>query len=496
MVYENKDNVMIGLEIHVQLNMLNTKVFCGCTTDYHGKNPNSCNCPVCMGLPGVLPVINKKAVEFSIKVGLALNCGISEHTQFHRKNYFYPDLPKAFQTTQYDHPIAHDGYVLIEGENGESRIRINRAHMEEDPGKLIHEGTINKSKFTLIDYNRSGMALLEIVTEPDLRSPKEARRFLDKLKSIIDYLGVSDTDLEGAMRVDSNVSIMGGNRAEVKNISSFKGAEKAMLYEIIRQKNVLKRGGTVVQETRHFDEARSVTIGMRTKEEENDYRYFPEPDLVPLNVSDWAPHIMETLPELPDAKRERLMREYGITVDHAKSIVTEMALADYYEAVAAKVDAQLAAVWVVDVLLGELKYRVMSHIYTLGADIHYDAIPGELNYHGVKFSVDNIVSIARMVAEGTISDRAAVEVIRTVLDDGGTPAEVVQAKGLGTASDDVVSVAAREAVDQNPAAVEDYRKGQEKALNSLVGHVMKVTRGSADPKTAREEILKVLGEGY
>lgn len=479
MVYENKDNVMIGLEIHVQLNKLNTKLFCGCTTDYHNKNPNSCNCPVCMGLPGVLPVINKKAVEFSMKVGLALNCDISEHTQFHRKNYFYPDLPKAFQTTQFDHPIAHDGYVLIEGENGESRIRINRAHMEEDPGKLIHEGTINKSKFTMIDYNRSGMALLEIVTEPDLRSPKEARRFLDKLKSIIDYLGVSDTDLEGAMRVDSNVSIMGGNRAEVKNISSFKGAEKAMLYEIIRQKNVLKRGGTVVQETRHFDEARSVTIGMRTKEEENDYRYFPEPDLVPLNVSDWAPRIRETLPELPDAKRERLVKEYGITVDHAKSIVTELVLADYYEAVVAKLGenkginevAKLVAVWVVDVLRGELNYR------GIGVDA---------------FSVDNMVSIVQMVADGKVSDRAAVEVIRTVLDEGGTPEAVVQAKGLGTASDDVVTVAAREAVEQNPAAVEDYRKGQEKALNSLVGYVMKQTRGSADPKAAREEVLKII----
>ncbi|MCK5660811.1 MAG: Asp-tRNA(Asn)/Glu-tRNA(Gln) amidotransferase GatCAB subunit B, partial [Methanosarcinales archaeon] len=277
--------------------------------------------------------------------------------------------------------------------------------------------------------------------------------------------------------------------------------EKAMLYEIIRQKNVLKRGGTVVQETRHFDEARSVTIGMRTKEEENDYRYFPEPDLVPLNVSDWAPHIKETLPELPDAKRERLVKEYGIAIDHAKSIVTEMAMADYYEAVVANTkvnglnDPRLAAVWIVDVLLGELNYRVMGHRHTLGEDIHYDAIPGELNYYGWMFSVDNMVSILQMVAEGTISDRAAVEVIRAVLDEGGTPAEVVQAKGLGTASDDVVSVAAREAVDQNPAAVEDYRKGQEKALNSLVGHVMKQTRGSADPKVAREAILKVLGEG-
>ncbi|MFZ2412314.1 MAG: Asp-tRNA(Asn)/Glu-tRNA(Gln) amidotransferase subunit GatB, partial [Candidatus Methanoperedens sp.] len=278
MMYENPDGVKIGLEVHVQLNKLKTKVFCGCATDYHNDPPNSHVCPVCLGLPGALPVINKKAVEAAIKVGLALNCKIEEHTQFYRKNYYYPDLPKGFQITQYDFPISSGGYVMIEGEDGEHRVGITRAHMEEDPGRLVHEGTIDKSKYTLIDYNRSGMALLEVVSEPDMRSPKEARRYLDKLRNILEYLDVFDGNLEGALRVDANISIMGGQRAEIKNISSHKGAERALLYEIVRQKNVLRRGGVVVLETRHFDEAREITLSMRSKEEAHDYRYFPEPD--------------------------------------------------------------------------------------------------------------------------------------------------------------------------------------------------------------------------
>ena len=473
MVYHNPDGVMIGLEIHVQLNKLNTKMFCGCSTKYHDDEPNTHVCPICLGLPGSLPVINERAVEAAMKIGLALNCNIVPQTQFHRKNYFYPDLPKGFQTTQYDFPIASEGKVVIEGEDGEHVIGITRAHMEEDPGRLVHIGSIDKSKGTMIDYNRSGMALIEIVSEPDMRSPKEARRFLDKLRNIIDYLDVCDTTLEGAMRFDANVSIGGGSRAEVKNISSHKGAERALLFEIVRQKNLLRRGGTVVQETRHFDEARGVTISLRTKEQEHDYRYFPEPDLVPMRVADRTAKVAETLPELPDAKRERFTKEYGMADMHAKALTSEIRIADYYEEVAAKVDAKVCAPWVADVLKGELNYR----------DLTIES-----------FTVDDMVEIIGMVTQDKITEKSAVEVIRTILDSGGSPLDIVMKKGLIKVEDDVVSTAVLEVINENEAAVVDYRGGKEQSLNFLVGQVMKKTRGRADAREAREMVLESLNK--
>ena len=473
-MYENPDGVMIGLEVHVQLNRLKTKVFCGCTTDYHNDPPNSHVCPVCLGLPGSLPVINKKAVEAAIKVGLALNCTVEEHTQFYRKNYYYPDLPKGFQITQYDFPISSGGYITIEGEDGEHRVGITRAHMEEDPGRLVHEGTIDKSKYTLIDYNRSGMALLEVVSDPDMRSPKEARRYLDKLRNILEYLDIFDGDLEGALRVDANISIMGGQRAEIKNISSHKGAERALLFEIVRQKNVLRRGGVVVQETRHFDEAREITLSMRSKEEAHDYRYFPEPDLVPLKISGWAPAIKATLPELPDARRLRFVEQYGITDDHAKALTSELKFAIFYEDVAKKVDPKIAAVWVCDVLKGELNYR----------DLTIEA-----------FKKEHILSVIDLLLNKKITEDGAVDIIRTLLDKGGSPFEIMKEKGLLKVEGDIVSTAAEEAIKENPQAVADYRAGKEKALNSLVGAVMKKTKGRADARTAREMLLDILDKG-
>ena len=471
-MYENPDGVMIGLEVHVQLNKLKTKVFCGCSTDYHNDPPNSHVCPVCLGLPGSLPVINKKAVEAAIKIGLALNCKVEEHTQFYRKNYYYPDLPKGFQITQYDFPISSGGYITIEGEDGELRVGITRAHMEEDPGRLVHEGTIDKSKYTLIDYNRSGMALIEIVSDPDMRSPKEARRYLDKLRNIVEYLDIFDGDLEGALRVDANISIMGGQRAEIKNISSHKGAERALLFEIVRQKNVLRRGGVVVQETRHFDEAREITISMRSKEEAHDYRYFPEPDLVPLKISGWAPAIKATLPELPDARRMRFVEQYGITDDHAKALTSELKLAIFYEDVAKKVDPKMAAVWVCDVLKGELNYR----------DLTVDA-----------FKKEHMQIIIELLVSKKITEDGAVDIIRTLLDKGGSPDEIVKEKGLLKVEGDIVATAAQEAIKENPQTVADFKAGKEKAINSLVGAVMKKTKGRADARTAREMLLEKLG---
>lgn len=471
MVYENPDGVRIGLEVHVQLNKLNTKLFCGCSTNYHDSEPNTHVCPVCLGLPGSLPVINERAVEFAIKIGLALNCNIVEQTQFHRKNYYYPDLPKGFQTTQYDYPIASQGKIVIEGEDGERIIRITRAHMEEDPGRLQHMGSIDKSKGTLINYNRSGMTLIEIVSEPDMRSPKEARRYLDKLRSILDYLDVFNGDLEGAMRVDANVSVFYGDRVEVKNISSFKGAERALLYEIMRQKNQVRRGGKITMETRHFDEARGVTLSMRTKEEEHDYRYFPEPDLVPLRVADRVPEILKALPELPDAKRERFIRGYGIIDMHARALTTEIKVANFYEEVAAKVDPRVAAVWVADILKGELNYRDLG----IGA-----------------FSVEDMIMIIELVTGNKITEQSGVEIIRTVLDHGGKPQDIVKQKGLLKVEDDIVTKAVEEAIAENPEAVADYLAGKEKSLNFIVGKVMQKTKGRADAREARERLVAKL----
>jgi len=455
------ENVIIGLEIHVQLNRLQSKMFCGCSTAYHDSLPNSHTCPVCLGLPGSLPVINKKAVEYGIKVGLALNCKIEEETFFYRKNYYYPDLPKGFQISQYDFPLATHGHIMILGDDGAERnIRINRAHMEEDPGRLVHAGTIDKAKYTMVDYNRCGMPLLEVVTEPDLTSPKEARAFLDKLKSILEYLDVFDGSLEGAMRVDANISLKGGDRSEVKNISGFKGVEKALSYEITRQKNLQRRNIKVVQETRHFDEINNVTVSIRSKVGAHDYRYYPEADLTVMRIASWVPAIKAALPELPDSKRERFVAQYGLSDDHAKSLTSEIKLANFYEAACQKAAPKLAAVWIADVLKGELNYR----------DLTIES-----------FDVQHMIEIVQMLDEKRITDDGAVQIIRSLLDKkGSTPGEIVRALGLGKAEDDAVGRAVKEAVAESPAAVADYRAGSERALNFIVGKVMKKTRGQAD----------------
>jgi aspartyl-tRNA(Asn)/glutamyl-tRNA(Gln) amidotransferase subunit B len=455
------DEVIIGLEIHCQLNKLNSKLFCGCSTKQQGLEPNTVTCPVCMGLPGALPVINKKAVQFAIMVGLALNCSISEHTQFYRKNYYYPDLPRGFQITQYDYPIAHDGILTVDTDGMERPIRIRRVHMEEDPGRLVHQGSIETSKFVLVDYNRSGMPLIEVVTEPDLRSPKEARRFINKLRNILEYLDVFDGSLEGALRVDANISLKGGARAEVKNISSYKGVERALLFEISRQQNMKRRGVKVVQETRHYDDERNCTITLRSKEQAEEYRYYPEPDLVPLSVKGWAPELMEKLPELPDVKRERFKAQYGVSDNHAKVMTAEIRVANYYERVAGQCDKRLAATWIADYLKGELNYR--------DRDIK-DSFPPE-----------QMIYILRQLEQGVITDKGAVEVIRTLLDAGGDPKDIIRAKNLAKVESNVTRNAISEVIKENDVAIHDYRAGKSQAFNFLVGKVMEKTRGRADP---------------
>ncbi|HTX43894.1 MAG TPA: Asp-tRNA(Asn)/Glu-tRNA(Gln) amidotransferase subunit GatB [Methanocella sp.] len=456
------DDVIIGLEVHCQLNKLKSKLFCGCSTRQQGLEPNVMTCPVCLGLPGALPVINKKAVEYAIMVGLALKCRITEHTQFYRKNYYYPDLPRGFQITQYDYPIATDGILAVDTDGEERTIRIRRVHMEEDPGRLVHQGSIETSKFVLVDYNRSGMPLIEVVTEPDLRSPKEARRFINKLRNILEYLDVFDGSLEGALRVDANVSLKGGARAEIKNISSYKGVERALLFEISRQMNMKRRGVKVVQETRHYDDERNCTVTLRTKEQAEEYRYYPEPDLVPLSVKGWEPGVRAGLPELPDAKRERFKAQYGVSDNHARVMTAEIRVANYYERVAEKCEPRLAATWVADCLKGELNYRDM--------DIK-DAFPPE-----------KMIYILGQLGTGVITDKGAVEVIRALLNrEMGDPKDIILAKNLAKVETDITKVAVAQVLMENEIAIRDLRAGKIQAFNFLVGKVMEKTNGRADP---------------
>jgi len=460
----DESDVIIGLEVHVQLNKLKTKMFCSCSTDYHGDEPNTHVCPVCLGMPGAMPVLNREAVKAGIKVALALHADVQNFTIFDRKNYFYPDLPKGFQISQYDNPLAWGGYVTIETENGEKNIKLKRIHMEEDPGKLSYKGSITTASYCLIDYNRSGVPLLEIVTEPVMHSPREARLFLNKLRVILEYLDVFDGSLEGAMRVDANISIKGGGRVEIKNISSFKGVEKALSYEITRQRNLIRMGRVIKRETRHFDETNNITVSLRSKEEEQDYRYFPEPDLVPVYTEEMIEEVRQSLPEMPEEKRERFRKQYGLSDDFAKVLVLDVKMANYFEEVAREVNPKLAASWIVDVLRGELNYRGWNF------RLAYD-----------KMEPDEMVRLLKHFEKGEITEKGVVEVIRTKLDEGGKVEDIIKQKGLFAISRDEIERMCKEVISANQKAVEDYYAGKKQALNYLVGQVMKKTKGRADP---------------
>jgi len=474
---------VIGLEVHVQLET-DTKIFCGCSTDTADAEPNTHTCPVCLGLPGALPVLNEGAVEAAVKLGKAIDADIPERTRFHRKNYFYPDLPKGFQVTQYDAPVCQNGELEVGTGDDRRAIGIERAHLEEDPGSLQHVGgSIEDADHTLVDYNRAGTPLMEIVTRPDFRAAEEVRAFLAKLTSVLEYLGIFDAERDGSLRVDANISMVdsenlagedgpsdevleSANRTEVKNISSHRAARKALAYEVTRQRNQLERGMAVEQETRHWDEARGVTVSMRSKEEEKDYRYFREADIPPLEVSDWKEEI--PIPELPDARRERFQAEYGVGDETASKLTSRKAVADLFEELADEYDADLAATWVADNVLGELNYR-------------------DLSLDDIADRYDEFERLVELVAEDEITAKNAEEVVlRTMLDEGRDPDEVVEAEGLGKTSGDEVAEAVAEAIEENPDAVADYHDGEDDALNFLVGQVMGKTGGSADPGQVNE----------
>lgn len=473
--------VIIGLEIHCQLDTA-TKLFCGCSTDYRDDSANSHTCPVCLGLPGSLPKINKKAVEYALRVAKALHCEVPEESEFARKNYFYPDLNKGFQITQYDRPLAVSGHLDIDVDDKEKRIRITRVHMEEDPGRLVHKGGADRPRYTLVDYNRAGIPLIEIVTEPDLRSPKEARKFLNKMRATLEYLGVFDSEKEGSLRVDANISIQGSERVEVKNITSYKGVEKALTFEVTRQRNAIRRGQKIVRETRHFVEARGVTTSSRSKEMEQDYRYFPEPDLKPLRVCDWADEIV--IPELPDARKLRFIQDYHLSPTHAATLTGDWQIAEFYETLPPGLRTSTGtATWVADTLLGELNYRDMSIRH----------VP-----------LQHFKELLIIRESGGLTDKGAVEVLRALLDQvketgscesPGACIERLGLKVLGTSEqggENPVTSAAREAIEENPGAVEDFRKGRKEALNFLVGQVMKKTRGCAKPADVNRVLTDLL----
>lgn len=474
--------VIIGLEVHSELKT-KTKIFCGCATTF-GSPQNTNVCPVCLGLPGVLPVLNEKVVEFGIKAGLALNCTISKYSKFDRKNYYYPDLPKNFQTSQLDLPIAEHGHLYIEVDGEKKRIGITRAHMEEDAGKLVHSGaTITSSDYSNVDYNRTGVPLLEIVSEPDMRSPEEAVAYLEKMKSILEYVEVSDCKMEeGSLRCDVNVSLRRwgaekfGTKVEMKNLNSFKTVQRALEYEIERQADILDEGGTIVQETRTWDEAKGMTLSMRSKEQAHDYRYFPEPDLVPIVTSEERiEEIRASLPELPDARRQRLIEVCGLSLYDAGVITATRAMADYFDAVCnAGADAKLAANW----LMGD----VSKHLNAEGKAIA-----------DMLIKANQLADLIRLIGKGTISSKIAKTVFEEMWKTGDDPAKIVEEKGLVQITD---TKAIEEIVDRviadNPKPVEDYKGGNKKSIGFLVGQVMKLSKGKANPGMVNQLLAQKL----
>ena len=470
---------VIGLEVHAQLKT-RTKIFCSCSTTF-GAAPNSHTCPVCLGMPGVLPVLNKKVVDYTIRMALATGCTIAATSRFARKNYFYPDLPKGYQISQYELPIAEHGAIEIETNDHRQRIGILRIHMEEDAGKLTHDPS---RPVSMVDFNRTGVPLIEIVSDPDLRSPQEAGAYLRKLRSIVRYLDICDGNMEeGSFRCDANVSIRPqgarelGTRTEIKNLNSFKNVQKAIEYEINRQIDVCYEGEQVVQETRLWDPEGGKTIGMRGKEEAHDYRYFPDPDLLPLVIDDeWIESIRTSLPELPEARKDRFVEAYGLPVYDASILTADRQLADYFERCLEKFNnAKLVSNWIMGPLLGLLNNK--------GLEIDQSPV-----------TADRLTELLELVESDQISAKIAKTVFDEMVETGEPAGKIVDSKGLTQISD---SSALEEAVSKvlagSPQEVEAYRNGKTKLIGFFVGQVMRETRGQANPKLVNEILKQKLG---
>jgi len=475
--------VVIGLEVHVQL-LTESKLFCGCSTRF-GDPPNQNTCPVCLGLPGSLPVLNKKAVDFAIKTALTLGCQIKGANSFSRKNYFYPDLPKGYQITQYRLPLAEQGYIEIKINSGIKRIGVERIILEEDAGKLLHEGLSESATKSYIDFNRCGVPLAEIVSRPDITSPQEAHQYLTNLKTIMRYIEVSDCNMEeGSLRCDTNISVRPKGakestaRTEIKNLNSFKAVQRALEFEINRQKEALEKGEKIVLETRLWDERKQETFPMRSKEEAHDYRYFPEPDLVAIEIDEkWIEQIRTELPEMPRAKKERFIKQYKIPAYDADILTQEKTLAGYYEkCVQSYGNPKAASNWIMVEILRELK----------NADIEIEECP---------IPPENLGSMIKLIDEGVISGKIAKEVFEEMFRSGDTPESIIQKKGLIQITDDeTIAKIVKQVIQENPKAVEEYKKGKTKTFGFLVGQIMKATRGKANPQLANKILKELLGE--
>jgi aspartyl-tRNA(Asn)/glutamyl-tRNA(Gln) amidotransferase subunit B len=469
---------VIGLEIHAQL-ITRSKVFCGCSTRF-GGSPNTHTCPVCLGMPGVLPVLNRQVVEYTIRMALATHCTIAPYSQFARKNYFYPDLPKGYQISQYELPLARNGFVEIETSGGRKTIRLHRLHMEEDAGKLVHD---EYQPLSYVDFNRTGVPLIEIVSEPEISSPEEAAAYLRKLREILRYIEICDGNMEeGSMRCDANISLRPagtgglGTKTELKNMNSFKNVQKALEFEIRRQRALLERGESVIQETRLWDANRNVTISMRGKEEAHDYRYFPDPDLVPIVVEPgWIEEVRKSLPELPDAKRERFAAQYGLPAYDAEVLTSSRTLADYFEKVVGEFpQPKTVSNWIMSELLRELNRD----------DREIENCP---------VSPQNMVQLLLLLDSGVISGKMAKAVFEEMYAGGKTARQIVDEKGLVQVRDEsaIESVVDLVLAD-NPAEVEQYRAGKEKLFGFFVGQVMRATKGKANPQLVNEILRKKL----